>query len=162
MPVQPVIVNNTPLVALWVLNRFDLLRELYGLVWIPEAVASEFNATDTNVRHLALQQAPWIQTIRVSNPRLPLTYIGLDQGEAEVLALAVEHNARLVILDERKGRRYAQRLGIPLTGTLGVLLLAKQEQLISEIAPLLKQLEQSGMHLSADLTQKVLTMAQEV
>lgn len=162
MPVQPVIVNNTPLVALWVLNRLDLFRDLYGSAWIPEAVKDEFVATETTARRIALLQAPWIQVVPVSNPRLPLTYIGLDQGEAEVLALALEHSARLVIIDERKGRRYAQRLGLALTGTLGVLLLAKQEQLILKIAPLLEQLEQSGLHLSSDLTRKVLALAQEV
>lgn len=110
MPAQPVIVNNTPLVALWVLNRLDLFRDLYGSVWIPEAVKDEFIATEATARRIALLQAPWLQVVPVSNPRLPLTYIGLDQGEAEVLAL--EHSARLVIIDERKGRRYAQRLGL--------------------------------------------------
>ena len=162
MPAQPVIVNNTPLVALWVLNRLELFRDLYGIVWIPRAVKHEFVATEASARHLALLQASWIQVVDVSNPRLPLAYVGLDQGEAEVLALAVEHNARLVIIDERKGRRYAQRLGLALTGTLGILLFAKQKQLIPVLAPLLDQLEQSGLHLSTELVEKVLTLAQEV
>lgn len=161
MPVPPVIVNNTPLVALWVLNRLDLLRDLYEVVWIPEAVEREFVAIEVNARHLSLLQSPWIQVVRVSNPRLALTYIGLDQGEAEVLALAVEHNARLVVIDERRGRRYAQRLGLALTGTLGVLLDAKQKQLIPAVAPLIQQLEQYGLRLSAELIQKVLILAQE-
>jgi predicted nucleic acid-binding protein len=52
--------------------------------------------------------------------------MGLDRGEAEVLALAEEREARLVVIDERKARRYAQRLGIPLTGTLGLLVAAKE------------------------------------
>jgi predicted nucleic acid-binding protein len=112
MPARPIIVNNTPLVALWVLNRLDLLRDLYEVVWIPEAVEREFVAIEVNARRLSLLQSPWIQVVRVSNPRLVLSYIGLDQGEAEVLALAVEHNAQLVVIDERKGRRYAQRLGL--------------------------------------------------
>jgi len=154
MPVPPVIVNNTPLVALWVLNRLDLLGDLYGSVWIPEAVEREFLATETAVRRPVLAQASWIQVMRISNPRLTLTYVGLDQGEAEVLALAVEHNARLVTIDERKGRRYAQRLGLALTGTLGVLLLAKQNGLVPAIAPLIEQLERSGLHLSTELVQR--------
>ncbi|MEZ4729891.1 MAG: DUF3368 domain-containing protein [Caldilineaceae bacterium] len=162
MHVPPVIVNNTPLVALWVLNRLDLFRDLYGVVWIPEAVAREFLAAETGTRHPALLQSPWIQVVRLSNPRFALTYVGLDRGEAEVLALAVEHNARLVVIDERKGRRYAQRLGLALTGTLGILLLAKQEGLIPTVAPLVKQLEEAGLHLSADLVQRVLNLAKEV
>lgn len=161
MPLPPVIVNNTPLVALWVLNRLDLLRDLYGVVWIPEAVEREFVAIEVNARRSSLLQSSWIQVVGVSNPRLALTYIGLDQGEAEVLALAVEHNARLVVIDERKGRRYAQRLGLTLTGTLGILLSAKEKQLIPAVAPLIQQLEQSGLRLSAELVQKVLILAQE-
>lgn len=42
MPARPVIINNTPLVALWVLGRLDLLRDLYGEVLMPQAVYNEF------------------------------------------------------------------------------------------------------------------------
>lgn len=162
MPAQPVIVNNTPLVALWTLECLSLLRDLYGAVWIPKAVEGEFLAAETPIRRQALNLAPWIQVVNVSNPRLPLSYIGLDQGEAEVLALAVEHTARLVIIDERKGRRYAQRLGLPLTGTLGVLLLAKEKGLIPAVKPLIDDLLKSGLHLSPDVIKRVLTQAHEV
>jgi uncharacterized protein len=90
-----------------------------------------------------------------------LTYTGLDRGEAEVLALAVEHSARLVIIDERKGRRYARRLGLSLTGTLGVLLLAKEEGLVTAVAPLIRQLLDDGLHFSSDLVIRALTLARE-
>ncbi|MBX3010754.1 MAG: hypothetical protein KF832_04570 [Caldilineaceae bacterium] len=90
MPARPVILNNTPLVALWVLNRLDLVRDLYGVVWIPKAVEREFLAVDTAARNSVLLQTPWIQVVAISNPRLALTYVGLDQGEAEVLTLAIE------------------------------------------------------------------------
>jgi predicted nucleic acid-binding protein len=56
-----------------------------------------------------------------------LAYTGLDEGEASVLALAEELDASLVIVDERKGRRYAKRLGLAVTGTMGILLLAKEQ-----------------------------------
>ncbi|MBX3010755.1 MAG: DUF3368 domain-containing protein [Caldilineaceae bacterium] len=68
----------------------------------------------------------------------------------------------MVVIDERKGRRYAQRLGLALTGTLGLLLLAKQEGLIPIVAPLIEQLEQAGFHLTDELLQRVLALAQEV
>jgi hypothetical protein len=137
MPVPPVILNNTPLVALWSIDQLDLLNALFGTVWMPTAVAMEFLATETAVRRQALAQATWLQIVALTNPRHALTYSSLDRGEAEVLALAVEHEARLVIIDERKGRQYARRLGLPLTGTLGVLLLAKEKGLITTVAPLI-------------------------
>ena len=80
---------------------------------------------------------------------------------AGILALAVEHGARLAIIDEVKGRQYARHLGIPLTGTLGVLLLAKEEGLISAVAPLVNQLEENGLFLAPKLISKVVTLAQE-
>jgi predicted nucleic acid-binding protein len=110
MRVGPVIVNNTPLVALWVLGRLDLLRELHDEVLIPQAVYDEFGATERAVRQAALENAPWIRLVSLANPQRAWVYIGLDLGEAEVLALAEERAARLVITDELKGRRYAQRL----------------------------------------------------
>ena len=58
MPAAPVILNNTPLVAFWVLGRFDLLRDLYGEVMIPPAVHAEFLATEREDREAALR--PWI------------------------------------------------------------------------------------------------------
>lgn len=78
-----------------------------------------------------------------------------------MLALAVEHSARLVIIDERKGRRYARRLGLSLTGTLGVLLLAKEEGLVTAVSPLLQQLLDEGLYFSPELISQTLTLAQE-
>jgi len=119
MPALPVILNNTPLVALQSIEQLDLLHKLFAVVWIPTAGENEFLATEMDARQPILKQAPWLQTVKLANSRHALVYTGLDRGEAEVLALAVEHSARLVIMDERKGRQYAHRLCLPLTGTLG-------------------------------------------
>lgn len=161
MPDKPVISDNTPLVALWVLGRLDLLRDLYGEVLIPQAVHDEFIATEEARRQSALNSAPWIKVASVSNTKRVLLYIGLDRGEAEVLALAEEQTARLVIIDERKGRRYAKRLGLPLTGTLGILLLAKEKGLLPALAPLIEELQKAGLHLGTKLVKKVLKLAGE-
>ena len=161
MHVGPVIVNNTPLVALWVLGRLDLLRELYDEVLTPQAVYGEFVATERAVRQAALENAPWIRPVSLANSRRAQVYIGLDRGEAEVLALAEERAARLVIIDELKGRRYAQRLEMPLTGTLGLLLLAKERGLVADLAPLLVELQEAGLYLGAALIDRVLRLAGE-
>ena len=83
MRVGPVIVNNTPLVALWVLGRLDLLRELYDEVLIPQAVYEEFVATERAVHQAALENAPWIRPVSLANPQRARVYIGLDLGERE-------------------------------------------------------------------------------
>lgn len=161
MPAAPVILNNTPLVALWTLDHLTLLRDLYQSVLIPPAVEAEFLAVDHTSRQRALQEASWIKVTPLTNPRYALTYLGLDQGEAEVLALAVEREARLVVMDERKGRRYARHLRLPLTGTLGILLLAKEKRVLTAVGPLIERLQTSGLYLAPDLVERVLLLAEE-
>jgi predicted nucleic acid-binding protein len=122
MPDGPVVLNNTPLVALWSIGRLDLLRDLFGEILIPQAVEAEFLAMDRSLREKSLAASPWVRVAELAQPRRALAFAGLDRGEAEVIALAEETGARLVVLDERKGRRFAERLELPLTGTLGLLL----------------------------------------
>jgi predicted nucleic acid-binding protein len=161
MPDGPVVLNNTPLVALWAIGRLDFLRDLFGEVLIPQAVEAEFLAIERNVREGALADAPWIQSVRLAQPRRSLAYMGLDRGEADVLALAEERDARLVVIDERKARRYAERLGLPLTGTLGLLLAAKEAGLIELVTVWTDRLREAGLYLKPDLVQKILRLAGE-
>jgi uncharacterized protein len=160
-PAGPVVANNTPLVALWVLDRLDLLRDLFGEIMIPVAVRDEYLATDHQQRQVTLEQAPWITVAQLREPRRALVYVGLDHGEAAVLALAEERKARLVIIDERQGRRYARRLDIPLTWTLGVLLLAKEAGLLAAVEPVIEELQDAGLYLSPALVEQVLKIAEE-
>lgn len=98
MPDKPVIVNNTPLAALWSINQLSLLRHLYDEVPIPQAVHDEFLATERSFRQEILDNSPWIKATALENPRQALVYVGLDRGEAEVLALACERSARHFLL----------------------------------------------------------------
>jgi predicted nucleic acid-binding protein len=158
----PVVANNTPLVALSTLDRLGLLRDLFGEVLIPEAVRDEFLAIDRASREAMLAAvSPGISMVAVQDRRRALAYFGLDRGESEVLALAEERNARLVLIDEWKGRQYAKRLGFPLTGTVGVLLLAKEQGLVTSIAELLADLENNGFRLGAALVSGALETAGE-
>jgi len=157
----PVILNNTPLVAFWVLNRLDLLQSMYYKIYIPKAVFEEFIAIDETVRRQSLARSPWIEVLPLQAPAYALTFVGLDAGEAEVLALALERSARLVIMDERKGRTYAQRLSLPLTGTVGVLLAAKSRGFINAVSPMIDTLLKNDFYLNAALIHRVLQTAGE-
>lgn len=85
----------------------------------------------------------------------------LDRGEAEVIALAQEHRADLVILDERLARLHARRLGLAMTGTLGVLLRAKEQGLVTAVAPVISDLRQGGLRLSDAIVAEALRLAGE-
>jgi predicted nucleic acid-binding protein len=77
------------------------------------------------------------------------------------LGLALEVRAELVILDDRPARRLALGLGLPVVGTMGVLLRAKRTGTIPAVRPLLEQLLRAGFRLSPAIREKVLTDAGE-
>jgi predicted nucleic acid-binding protein len=132
-------------------------------VWIPEEVKAEFLGTDRMPRLQALNDALWIKTVHLTDARDISTYMrsGLDLGEAAVLALAKEHDAQFVIIDELKARQHAARIGLSFKGTLGILQQAKDAGLVDAIKPLLIQLQDNGIHLSESLINNALQDAGE-
>ncbi|HEU4783080.1 MAG TPA: DUF3368 domain-containing protein [Ktedonobacterales bacterium] len=85
----------------------------------------------------------------------------LDAGEAAALALALHSSAQLVLLDEQRARREATRLGLPIAGTLTVLLEAKRRGILPLVGPVLDQMIAQGRRISADLKAHVLALAGE-
>lgn len=162
MPENPVISNTSPLVGLWTLGLLHLLRDLYTEVLIPEEVQNEFLATEQITRQEALENAPWITTVRLL-PALDVSvYPGvIHLGEAAVFDLAKERGTRLILLDDLEARRYAKHLGLPTKDTVGVLLDAKKSGLIDAIKPLLNKLLENGVHLGASLVNEALREAGE-
>jgi uncharacterized protein len=156
--------DTSPLTSLAAIGQFELLRTLYGELHIAEGVWHELNHGGR--RHPGsheVEKASWIYRHKVREQILVMALRrDLDRGEAETLALAVELKADLVLLDEKEGRRIANRLGFRPLGVLGVLLQAKSLGAIAEIRPLLDALrEQAGFFLSESLYGQVLEQAGE-
>ena len=105
---------------------------------------------------------PWIKTVDLTDPQTAAVHAELDDGEAEALALANEYDARLVLLDEKKGRQKAKQIGLTTMGIVGVLQEAKKEGLINAIKPLLIRLQDNGIHLSESLVNNALQDASEM
>ncbi|MCS7208444.1 MAG: DUF3368 domain-containing protein [Fimbriimonadales bacterium] len=85
----------------------------------------------------------------------------MDIGEAETLAIAVENQAALVLMDDLRGRKAAQRLGLRTRGVLGHLLLLKQQRIIESVADKIETLRQHGFYLADALVEEVLRAAGE-
>jgi len=155
---RPVVSNTTPLINLAGIGLLDLLPRLYGVIWIPEQVADEFNegaqTGDPNIKGL-----PWITVITPA--AIDPLVKGLGVGEAAAISLARTSHARAVLLDEKRGRRIAEQLQLPVVGTLGVLVAAKQEGLISSVQPALQKMIAQGRRLSPNLIAHVLRAAGE-
>ncbi len=161
-PVRKVVVNATPLIALASVGHIVILRHLYNEVVIPPAVYSEVLAGGQYGIGVAdIHDADWIKCVALSDSRRADVLVDLDRGEAEVIALAQEIDADLVIIDERLARRYAKRSGLTLTGTLGVLLRAKSQGILPHITPLIHGLQANGIYLSDEIVAQVLKLADE-
>lgn len=165
MPDRPrlVVVNATPIIALALIDKLEVLHVLYDRVIIPSAVQAEVYAGGTaGIGVRELREAAWVEVISLQDPSRANLIADLAPGEAEVIALAQERNADLVIIDERLARRHAERLDMRLTGTLGILLRAKQRGMVEAVAPLIEQLRQGGIHLGDDVVREVLRLAGEL
>lgn len=134
-----VVSNTSPIVNLAVVGHLSLLEQLYDRIFIPVAVSQELSAIGLEqLGGLGIQALSWIETRTVSNRSLvDSLLLELDAGEAETIVLAMEMKADLLLLDERRGRKAASRLGARFIGLLGVLVEAKHKGLIVAVKPVL-------------------------
>jgi len=160
-----IIVSNTsPLTNLAAIGQFDLLHQLYSEIHIAIGVWDELNARGKRwPGRDETSAASWIKQHQIKNQALVTALQrDLDRGESESIALALELNASLVLLDETEGRRAAQRMELNYLGIVGVLLDAKQSGLIETVCPHLDALRQTaGFYLSESVYQHALSLANE-
>jgi uncharacterized protein len=162
-----VVSDTSPITNLAAIGQLDLLRRLYETITIPVAVYNEM----VGVRKIVpgafeVQTLDWIQTqaviddLRVAD--LQTSQDKIDLGEAEAIILALELKAKLLLMDERRGRALAANYGLNVTGLLGVLLQAKHNDCIPAVKPLINQLvEQVGFRVSNQLYAAILQTAGE-
>jgi len=160
MDEKPVVSNTSPLIKLAGVGLLDLLPQVYGNIWIPEAVRAEYaagaSATDPEIDSL-----PWLSLhLTAIEPGL-LAVRGLGKGEAESISLAMSSGARAIILDDRLGRREAIARWLPVVGTLSVLVRAKSLGLLAEVRPVVDQMVAQGRHISARVRAEILKAAGE-
>jgi predicted nucleic acid-binding protein len=111
-----IIVDTSCLIILSKIEKIDCLKKLFKEVLIPQSVLNEFGERVPDF--IEVYQKPLDSEIL----QRPQTF--LDKGESEVIALAIEKNAEGVVIDEKKGRKVAKRMGLKVIGTLGLLALA--------------------------------------
>jgi len=148
--------DTSPITNLAAIAQLDLLHQLYGTILIPEAVYEEL--TRFNVPgSVEVQTLSWIETVTVVNTKLVVQLeLELDSGEASAIALAIERQATLLMLDERRGVQVATRYGLRVQGVLGVLLRAKAQGMIPLVRPLLDSLvNDAGFWMTNNLYQRI-------
>lgn len=170
---QIVIADAGPLIALARIAQLDLLAALFGNVTVTSLVAEEVlsggNFPDESQLTLAFSQ-PWLHCIEVDNDMLDMgkrlmDLYQIDPGEASAMVVAQQAQAQgvrpLLVMDDFRGRSAAQHARLPVIGTTGLLLLAKQNGHLSLVKPLLLSLRQHGYFLSQKLIDSALKQAAE-
>ena len=148
------IVNATPLIALALIDRLDLLKEIFDEVIVPVAVYDEVVLQGEDKPGAEKVKAiDWTIMQPDIQPGIDPYLFGLDAGETEVLLLAQQIQPDWVVIDERLARRIALAMGIPLKGTIGLLLAAVQAGLIDKKTAMddVQHLIHHGIRISPDL-----------
>ena len=151
------IADTTPIISLMKADKLDLLQKLFGKVMIPEAVFRELTENKNFGREAAvIRTCKYIQVVQVRNQEkvnVLRRTTGLDAGESESIVMTDEHQADLLLIDEQKGRRIAKRMGINITGTIGLLIYGYDNEILTgtEILLCLEKMKACGIRISKPL-----------
>ena len=150
---QKIILSDTScLIVLEKIGELELLHVVFGEVVVTGEVAAEYG--------LPLPRWISVQSPHDKNYQQILE-ASVDKGEASAIALAVEMEDCLLIIDDLKGRNLAEQLGLKITGTFGLIIEAKLSGHIESVKPLLAKIKQTDFRLSKDIERKILLKANE-
>lgn len=155
-------VNASPLIFLAHANLLQLLKLLGEEVLVPDAVAEEIRRRgpqDPTAR--ALEDTSWLRVVEVPDVPPKIERWDLGAGESAVLAWCIGHPGTEAIIDDLSGRRCAGALGIPVRGTLGLILIAKRRGHIEAARPILESMRRAGMYLSPAVLGRALQSVDE-
>jgi predicted nucleic acid-binding protein len=148
-----IISDTSCLILLDKIDSLEVLHQLFGIITTTEEVADEFG------KPLPL----WFEIKEPTDKSYQkIIENTVDKGEASAIALAVELDNCLLIIDDLKGRKLAHELGLTVTGTLGILLEAKLTGIFPSIKPVLQKIKQTNFRLSEQLEQQILLRAGEI
>jgi len=148
-----VIISDTScLIILTKIGALDLLHQLYKRVTITKDILLEYGDN----------LPEWVKIQKVKDRyRQQLLEMHIDSGEASAIALALETPKNIVILDDYKARKVAELLGISVTGTIGVIIKAKNSGIVPSIKPYLEKIRETNFRISDELEQIALGEANE-
>ena len=159
-----VVTDSTILIGLVKIGKLDLLKEIFFKVYIPEEVFKEVvEKGKGKPGSIVIKEAAWIE-VKPIKDKIQVNFLlgSLEKGEAEVLVLARELEADLILLDEEKARKSAVIAGFEIIGLLGLFVLAKNLGLIDEVRPLVDELMIKRFRISDKIIEKTLKKAGEL
>lgn len=158
-----VVCNSTVLIGLTKVNKLSLLHSLFSDIFIPESVYSEV-VIEGEGRPGAREvgKASWLHRESVQDKiSVKMFSRQLDMGEAEVLVLAREIDADLLIIDESAARNLGAAAGYRIIGLVGILVLAKRQNLLPKVKPILDELITKKFRIDKKIYERGLQLAGE-
>ena len=151
-----VVSDTSPVTSLLQTGHAELLYVLFDEVYLPPAVQAELLRFHSEL-------PDWLVVRPIVNQECVCSWRAfLDAGEAEAIVLAEESRADYLLIDEKRGREFAESRGLKVIGLMGVLLLAKQSGRLATVSELIAQLEaQAGFFVSPSVRSIVLDAAGE-
>jgi len=150
--------NTSPLILLEKAGHLWILERLFKEVVIPSSVDKEW------LRPGGYIPPQWLSVVNLSGEALRIAgslYQKIDKGEADAIALFSTIKADWLLLDDLKGRQEAKSMGLPVVGTVGILVGAKRKGVIPEIRPILDILKKHRFYIADEVLQKALVLANE-
>ena len=152
MQPKPIISDTSCLIVLSKTGQLALLQQIFGNIVTTPEIAAEFGET----------LPEWVEIVSVKDKsKQQLLETQVDNGEASAVALALESENPFLILDDQKARKLAGSLKLNHTGTIGVIVAAKQKNIISKITPFLDKIKATDFRISAELELQALIQAKE-
>lgn len=155
MRIDAIVVNASPLIALFRSGQSDLLPRLFDEIVVPDAVWEEVVAGGHNdaAANGLVEQSWAVQKPVPASSRVVAWSLGA--GETSVLSYALAHPPVRAVIDDADARRCARTLGVAMLGTGGVLVLAKRRGLIDSVTGAIQRLRDAGLWLSKDLEEQL-------
>lgn len=155
-----VVVNTTPLIALSEIGKLNILKDMYGEISIPKAVYDEVKLEPAYSE--VNSSLDWINVVDIDDTVYAKMFSArLHAGEVEAIMYAIDTKADLIVLDDKLARKTAKYMGLTVTGTLGVVIKAKEMGYIEAVRPIMNKLIQNGLYISVDVQKMVLDMVDE-
>jgi predicted nucleic acid-binding protein len=142
-----IIISDTScLIGLTNIGLLDVLQQLFETVTITSEVAAEYGEPLPS----------WICTQAVNDASKTLAYSRfIDLGESSAIALAMEADNALLIVDDLQARQFAMSLGLEITGTLGILIRAYNNGIVTDLHTAISKLKKIGFHLPSNIDQLI-------
>jgi predicted nucleic acid-binding protein len=155
-----IVADSSALIALATCDSLNVLLQLYDDIKVPEAVYAETVAPEKPQSDL-LGEFLLSRIVKVDTSQWVLAAGGLGRGEIEAMALYKQLSADALLIDDHRARVIAEHNQINCIGALGLLLIAKQNGKIKEIAPFIQKLRNSSIYYGDELLDKVMKLAGE-